>query len=315
MISVIIPVYNTEKYLDRCIESLLRQTLPDFEAILVDDGSTDRSPTICDRYAAADPRIRVVHKANGGVSAARNDGLKLAKGEFVTFMDADDELPDNALRLLYDCVSDGTDLVMAGYERYDEDGKCSYHVDERFELEITRQEGIRLMYRPLTFRYMGYCWGKLFRLSVIRDKGIRFDEDICFNEDRLFVLTYICRMERKVLFTTKTVYKYHNRKDSAMGKALEVFEPKFCTDLKAYVLMLKELKANGADPFNIYLAKLYTIRSYRQILKMMRNSGCFDKGLRSELKKEMLSGVSLPFYILTHIYKKKRKGCVKKIRL
>ena len=86
-ISIIIPVYNAEKYLRRCIDSVLSQSFTDFELILVDDGSTDSSPQICDEYASQDSRVKVIHKANGGVSAARNDGLDIAKGEYVTFIE------------------------------------------------------------------------------------------------------------------------------------------------------------------------------------------------------------------------------------
>ena len=89
-ISIIIPVYNAENYLRRCIDSVLSQSFTDFELILVDDGSKDKSPQICDEYASQDTRVRVIHKANGGVSAARNDGLDIAKGEYITFIDSDD---------------------------------------------------------------------------------------------------------------------------------------------------------------------------------------------------------------------------------
>ena len=89
-ISIIVPVYNSEKYLDACIDSILSQSFRDFELILVDDGSKDSSAQICDEYASQDTRVRVIHKANGGVSAARNDGLDIAKGEYITFIDSDD---------------------------------------------------------------------------------------------------------------------------------------------------------------------------------------------------------------------------------
>ena len=101
-ISIIIPVYNTEKYLRRCIESVLSQSFTDFELILVDDGSKDSSPQICDEYASQDKRVRVIHKVNGGVSAARNDGLDIAKGEYVTFIDSDDWVEREYLQSLYD---------------------------------------------------------------------------------------------------------------------------------------------------------------------------------------------------------------------
>ena len=104
-ISVIVPVYNTEKYLDRCIQSILAQTYTDFELLLINDGSTDSSGAICDKYAKQDVRVRVFHKENGGASSARNMGLDNAKGEWVTFCDSDDTLKQNAL----ECLSSYTD--------------------------------------------------------------------------------------------------------------------------------------------------------------------------------------------------------------
>ena len=104
-ISVIVPVYNTEKYLHRCIDSILAQTFTDFELLLIDDGSTDNSGTICDEYATKDSRVRVFHKKNGGVSSARNLGVDNAKGEWVTFVDSDDCVPQNGSALLYEAIS------------------------------------------------------------------------------------------------------------------------------------------------------------------------------------------------------------------
>ena len=100
LISVIIPVYNVEKYLPECIESVLKQTHTNLEIILVDDGSPDNSPQICDEYAQKDSRIKVIHKENGGVSSARNEGLKIAKGEWISFIDADDWVEKNFCEIL-----------------------------------------------------------------------------------------------------------------------------------------------------------------------------------------------------------------------
>ena len=101
--SIVVPIYNVEKYLPRCIDSLVNQTLQDIEIILVDDGSPDGSPAICDAYAEKDPRIKVIHKLNGGVSAARNDGLRISKGEWVIFCDSDDWMELDACENLYMC--------------------------------------------------------------------------------------------------------------------------------------------------------------------------------------------------------------------
>ena len=118
-ISIIVPVYNSEKYLDACIDSILSQSFRDFELILVDDGSKDSSAQICDEYASQDTRVRVIHKANGGVSAARNDGLDIAKGEYITFIDSDDWVERESLSTIsnyrdYDIVFFSHRLVYEG---------------------------------------------------------------------------------------------------------------------------------------------------------------------------------------------------------
>ena len=112
-ISVIVPVYNTEKYLQRCIDSILLQSFTDFELLLIDDGSTDSSGTICDKYAEQDSRIRVFHKANGGASSARNIGLDNAIGEWVCFVDSDDSLTRDAVEILCTNCNNGADIVIA----------------------------------------------------------------------------------------------------------------------------------------------------------------------------------------------------------
>lgn len=114
MVSCIIPVYNTEKYLRRCIESVLAQTFVDWEMLLIDDGSTDASGSICDEYAAKDERIRVFHKENGGISSARNLGLNYAQGEWIFFVDSDDSLPKTSLESLLARSSDAN-IIAGGF--------------------------------------------------------------------------------------------------------------------------------------------------------------------------------------------------------
>lgn len=128
-VSIIVPVYNAEKYLRRCIDSILSQSFEHFELLLVDDGSTDSSGVICDEYATKDNRVRVFHKTNGGVSSARNLGIVKSCGEWVAFVDADDRLLKDALNILMNKSASGTDLVICGYEIYNEDGELIFTTD------------------------------------------------------------------------------------------------------------------------------------------------------------------------------------------
>ena len=121
MIDIIIPVFNVGKYLEKCINSVLEQDYTDYRIILVDDGSQDNSGKICDTYCSKDSRIIVIHKENGGLSSARNAGLDIAKGEYIFFLDSDDSLCENALRVLHDAITEsGADSVFGGYKSVDE---------------------------------------------------------------------------------------------------------------------------------------------------------------------------------------------------
>ena len=121
-ISVIVPVYNVEKYIDRCVQSILGQTYSDFELILVDDGSPDNAPAMCDEWAAKDSRIRVIHKENGGLSSARNAGMEIAEGKYFHFVDSDDVIHPDCLRILMTCIQNtGAEIAMGRFTRFHEE--------------------------------------------------------------------------------------------------------------------------------------------------------------------------------------------------
>ena len=130
-VSIIVPVYNTEPFLSRCLDSILCQSFTDFELLLIDDGSTDGSGAICDDYAERDSRIRVFHKENGGVSSARNLGIDNSKGEWLYFADSDDELLPNGLQTLVNCIDEDVDVVMGGYEKFNENGAPKHCLDKQ----------------------------------------------------------------------------------------------------------------------------------------------------------------------------------------
>ena len=122
-VSIIIPIYNTGDKLVRCLESVLNQTLDDFECLMVDDGSTDQSPQVIDEFAAKNSRFIAIHKPNGGVSSARNEGLKVAEGEWVVFLDSDDTIKPNHVEAMLSVVEDGIDIVFTGFEQIAEENK------------------------------------------------------------------------------------------------------------------------------------------------------------------------------------------------
>ncbi|OUO46650.1 hypothetical protein B5F79_06530 [Olsenella sp. An285] len=195
LVSVIVPVYNVEKHLDQCLESILGQTYRNLEILLIDDGSTDSSLEIMNRYAEQDPRIRVFHKENGGVSSARNMGLETMGGGYCTFVDADGHVSERYIERLY-----------CGLRKYDADlsicGYCSVAPNEeaRFSSDHDKQMSWVIPSTEFSF-FENDCgsahfvsWGALYKKSLISD--LRFDESIFYSEDALFFTNYKVRSKK-----------------------------------------------------------------------------------------------------------------------
>ena len=210
MISVIIPVFNVELFLQSCLESVKAQTLKDFEAILVDDGSSDSSGAICDAYARADNRFRVVHQPNQGVSAARNRGLDLAKGDYVYFVDADDEMRPEALEHLYHAITQGEyDIAASGYSLVrngEETDQCMTAGSPPMIVS-----GDEVLYKLLVDgSFVCYtCWNKLITRKLIAD--LRFTD--IKQEDFLFCGQLSLRLGA-VIYLNESLYRYYDRPSS-----------------------------------------------------------------------------------------------------
>lgn len=200
-ISVIVPVYNTEKYLHRCIDSILAQTFTDFELLLVDDGSTDSSGEICNEYAAKDSRVRVFHKANGGVSSARNLGLDNAKGEWITFVDSDDELT-----AFFSMVTGlgNEDICIFPYMVLSNN---SYLQPQILDDDILNKKELDVFIRTYSIRgILKTSWGKFYKKSKI--SSLRFEKEMRVGEDQLFLLQYLSKVESCRTFSTPLyIYK------------------------------------------------------------------------------------------------------------
>lgn len=184
-LSIIVPVYNVENYLGECIESILRQTFRNYELILVDDGSTDRSGEICDEYAAKDDRIAVVHKENGGLSDARNAGIKVCKGEYVTFVDSDDFIDRDTYELNMDIVltNSSIDILQYPYVRYD--GKNDYTAECKLTKDIKGHEDIfKNLWSGSPISYS--VWNKIYKRAIVEETSFakgRYFEDCMFVYD------------------------------------------------------------------------------------------------------------------------------------
>lgn len=203
IISVIIPVYNVEPYLSACLDSVLAQTHRELEILLIDDGSTDGSGAICDRYAAMDPRIRVIHQENGGVSCARNRGLELAAGELISFIDSDDTMEPNMYEFLVQLMQEhGADISHCGYKRLLRDKVLLVNDTKKIWVQNSNEALDRFVSGRL---FGGGLWNKLFRRELL--EGIYFREDLKNNEDILFNFEAFRQAQRSV-FADYPLYNY-----------------------------------------------------------------------------------------------------------
>lgn len=206
MISIILPIYNAEQYLHRCIDSILAQSYTDFELLLIDDGSKDACGAICEEYAAKDSRIRVLHKENGGVSSARNLGLDNAQGEYITFCDADDYVGTEWLSAYGEAMDKKVDLAIQGYYSIYGDNKVEIKnipLCQGNTIGVKRQLIVSLICQDM----YGYLWVKLFRRSLIEQFSIRFDVQSTFREDEQFLSRYL-EYATSLVYIDKVGYHY-----------------------------------------------------------------------------------------------------------
>ena len=217
-VSIIVPVYNAEKGIRRCVDSILGQEFTDFELLLVDDGSTDGSPAILDAYAAADPRVTVIHKPNSGVSATRNLALGKAKGTYIQVLDADDWITEDATKLLVrSALENNADMVIADFYRVVGDDVARKGQIGGDTTRLSRQEYADLMMKDPADFYYGVIWNKLYRASIIRDHGVRMDETLNWCEDFIFNLEYVLHV-RTVAVLRSPIYYYVKTEGSLVSR-------------------------------------------------------------------------------------------------
>ncbi|AHM57188.1 putative glycosyltransferase EpsJ [Peptoclostridium acidaminophilum DSM 3953] len=206
LISVIIPVYNAEGYIRKCLDSVIGQSYENLEIIVIDDGSTDESGNICDEYGKKDARIRVLHKGNGGVSTARNLGLKMATGKYVGFVDSDDWIEKDMYSFLVSMAeANDADVAACGY--YINDDSPPMQDNECATQSMSQEAAIQTSFLNVSrFCFYGALWNKLFRSDIFKGNGIEFDESISVGEDMLF-------LSQCIMGSGKIVYspipKYH----------------------------------------------------------------------------------------------------------
>lgn len=213
MISIIAPVYNVEKYICRCIDSIIGQTYSDWELILVDDGSPDKSGEICDKYASKDSRIKVFHKNNGGVSTARNKGIAHASGDYITFIDTDDWFEGNCLeKCANEILLNNLDIYQFRCQKINSSG-IVISSDKRGSTNIC--DPARFIEECMKFGLQYTVWCSVIKTSVLKENRICFDERMAYNEDNKFFLETMLASFR-IKATDAVLYNYFDNDEGAM---------------------------------------------------------------------------------------------------
>ncbi|MDO5477665.1 MAG: glycosyltransferase family 2 protein [Clostridia bacterium] len=301
-ISIIVPVYNAEKYLDRCIKSLQNQTFGDIEIILVDDSSKDSSPEICEKAKTEDSRIKVIHKVNEGAGKARNAALSIAEGEYIGFLDSDDYVEKEMFETLYKKAEEyKSDLVMSGVlfvdgNMFSEEGRCIkksyFECDTHFE---TKEELKKLKMGIVgatpddedDSKYGMSIWKNLFRLDVIRENNITFEsEREMLSEDALFMIDYISCI-KKATGINEAFYNYIRNEDSiSKSYKKDRFE-------KSLVFVSEVEKRFGKDiPKEEY--KIYTDRFWQAMCRVLCSQEIMyakDNSIKYKALKERLKAL------------------------
>ena len=247
-ISIIVPVYNAEAVLGRCVDSVLGQDFEDFELLLMDDGSRDGSPEICDRYAKQDSRVRVVHKENSGVSNTRNMAIDMARGEYLQFLDADDWITPEASRLFVRAAEEnGADMVISDFYRVvGEHTSRKGSIDE--EGLITRNEFADHMSKSPADYYYGVIWNKLFRRSIVEEFHIRMNPELRWCEDFIFNMEYLLHVTNVYVLRVPTYY-YVKTEGSLVQQGMQIRK-------------IVRMKLNVIEYYSDFYKKIYDPEEY-----------------------------------------------------
>ena len=306
-ISVIIPIYNAELYLEQCLESIKNQTYKNFEVIMIDDGSTDKSQEICKKFSNSDKRFKLICQKNSGVSAARNKGISEATGKYIYFCDSDDFCNIDIFETIMNKIGEN-DLVCFGYK------KIYKNAQKKFILNNTINDFNSIKKMIFESDYVrGYIWNKFFDLKVIKDNNIKFNENIHFCEDMIFVLDFL-NCTKKIIYINEIGYNYRMRRNSV---TINFFNKKNVSILGAYNYLLEHCKESEiCDMLRIeYLLYYYKLRKYVDIEKdkeiinedILKNQ---DKLIRNKFdfkRKIKLYIIKYFYFLYIFIYKFRNK--------
>lgn len=259
LVTIVIPVYKVEQYLNECVQSIVEQTYENIEIILVDDGSPDNCPIMCDEWAKKDCRIKVIHKKNGGVSSARNVGIETATGEWILFTDADDKLYRNALEKIINLEIETVDMVIANYTR-------NKNKSEMFSCKTSIVENKEIAQSIFDYKFaysnlkevmnvkvslFTSCWGKFYKKQILIDSKIKFSKELKLSEDAIFNFEYVSNV-KDVLLLDECIYYYRPNANSVTSTySIKHFESNIF--LIEYLLNLKILDKSISKARDFYI--------------------------------------------------------------
>lgn len=273
LVSVIVPVYNSEKYINRCIDSVLNQTYNNIEIIIIDDGSTDQSIDICKKYADLNENIKLISKKNEGVSKARNTGIDIASGEWIIFLDSDDWIESNTIRDAISLIDiSNYDTICWNYKKLISDKIINCNKIDEIVLD-TKKDIISILYSIIESsyyndiyygEYIRATWGKMLNTKIIKDNNIKFDEKLYIGEDAMFLIEYFINASN-IKFINKYNNIYRITSTSAVGRYKHDLDEQIINQLEKINYLLKNIKEIDEIILRTVITKFYLDSIYELI--------------------------------------------------
>ena len=298
MVSIIVPVYNVEKYLEQCINSIINQTYKNIEIILIDDGSTDNSGIICDEYAKKDNRIKVIHKDNEGISATRNRGIDESSGKYISFVDSDDYIEKNMIEILYkDIEKENADIAVCNYIIVKDKNNIKKDKNNSYNVIILSQNDALRMCFCNEFEF--YLWNKIFKKTLFNE--IKFPKGK--NSEERYTLPKLIDNSKKIIYDNRKLYYYRIRKNSIIHSNEKINYDA----IEADSYLLEYMKVNHKNLENIsmesfintnfaiynkmYIMKCKDKNKYKLITKNIKEN--YTKEIKKSLKNKLKIKITL----------------------
>ena len=289
LISIIIPVFNVEQYIERCIKSVIKQSYKNIEIIIINDGTQDSSGEICDKYAMKDCRIRLIHKENEGVSKSRNIGIGMATGKYITFIDSDDYVEKDYIKVLYElCNKNDADISICGVKDIEdiediEDTEKIKKQSKSVKKTCNSKEAVKELLLEKYFTCV--IWGKIYKKTLFKQE--KFNEDIKIAEDFDLLIRVMQKCKKISINTFEKMYCYQIRKDSVTAQN---YNKDFENEIKITERILKKFEKEENEFLN------YAIKRYIRI-----NVSCINKILKNNIEDNKIQKIC----ILASKFKKK----------